>query len=157
MFVCSTIPKSTSFIVHILIALSQDSEIEINSLCSTVLDDLAEKFSSDSYIYLMQNLEEKFYDVVNSLPRTFNRKGEESANLNIVFTLIILDVKEQSTKLNLLIGYINLFGNFTLSDVLLSPARLQHLLKTLLHISEFETSNVHLLEEIANPGGFTYI
>lgn len=65
---------------------------------------------------------------------------------------MLSDRNEQLIALKLLIGYINLFGTYKLSSLLLSPTYLNHLLKTLLHICELEENNIRLLEEIANPG-----
>lgn len=73
-------------------------------------------------------------------------------NKNVVFFVVIAEKNEQLLELKLLCGYISLFGRYKLSSLLLSPTHLQHLLKTLLHICQFDTYNVHLLEEIANPG-----
>lgn len=77
-------------------------------------------------------------------------------NITSKIRISILDRDEQLTQLKLLTGYINLFGTYKLSSLLLSPTYVDHLLKTLLHISELEKSYVHLLEEIANPGRKAY-
>lgn len=70
-FFFSTMPKCISHAVHILIGCSEDVEEEVRSLARETLQELSENLTSDLY----ENLEEKFYATINTLPRIFNRKG----------------------------------------------------------------------------------
>lgn len=76
--VCSTMPKCISHAVHILIGCSEDDNGEIQNLSRETLKDLSTKLSSELSGPLIENLEEKFYSVVSTLPRIFNRKGNKA-------------------------------------------------------------------------------
>lgn len=69
-------PKCISQTVHILIGCSEDTDAEVKSLAQETLNQLSEDFSSDLYVSLIENLEERFYGVISTLPRIFNRKGK---------------------------------------------------------------------------------
>lgn len=58
-----------------LIALSEDEQEQVSILSKTVLNCISNSFSSDESKALLENLEENFYNTINTLPRTFNRKG----------------------------------------------------------------------------------
>lgn len=64
----------------------------------------------------------------------------------------ITDSKQQILALNLVIGYINVFGEHKLNHILHSPAFLSQLFRTLLHISEIEKTEIQSLEEINTIG-----
>ncbi|KAJ8959272.1 hypothetical protein NQ314_006300 [Rhamnusium bicolor] len=127
----STMPRSLSHLIEIVLALSEDENDEVKQKCNDILGKLSSQLSSSSLKSLLENLEEGFYNDINRLPRKFNG----------------IDEREQLTSLNLIIGYINLFGEHNLSQVLLSVTHLNKLMLTLIHISELEKSNISLLEE----------
>lgn len=68
-------PKCIGHVVHILIGCSEDADEKVRELAQKTLQELSESFSSDLHGQLVENLEEKFYGVVSTLPRIFNRKG----------------------------------------------------------------------------------
>lgn len=57
----------------------------------------------------------------------------------------LLDNQKQQSSLNLLIGYIRLFGKYELLSVLHSTA--SKLIESLLYICELDQTNIQLLEE----------
>lgn len=63
----------------------------------------------------------------------------------------IVDDGSKTANLNLLLGYVKLFGEHNLNRILLSPNMLSNLLQSLLHITELETGNVSLLEDYTLP------
>lgn len=63
----------------------------------------------------------------------------------------IVDDGSKTANLNLLLGYVKLFGEHNLNRILLSPNMLSNLLQSLLHITELETCNVSLLEDYTLP------
>lgn len=72
--------------------------------------------------------------------------------LHIYSTFSVLDEREHIASLNLLIGYIQLFGEHKLIQVLLSATHLDKLMHTLMHISQLEKGSVSLLEEYTVKG-----
>ncbi|XP_018569428.1 TELO2-interacting protein 1 homolog [Anoplophora glabripennis] len=127
----TTMPISTSHLIEIVITLSEDESDEVKRRSNDVLQKLSIELSSSNFKCLLENLEEGFYSGINSLPRKFNG----------------IDEREQLASLNLIIGYICLFGKHKLSQVLLSATHLNKLMHTLMHISELERTGVSLLEE----------
>jgi hypothetical protein len=65
---------------------------------------------------------------------------------------MFLDERVQIVTLNSLIGYISLFGRHSLTQVLHSTVHLNRLILTLIHISEFDKSDISILEEYTTPG-----
>lgn len=59
--------------------------------------------------------------------------------------IYLLDNQKQQSSLNLLIGYIRLFGKYELLTILHSTAT--KLIESLLYICELERTNIQLLEE----------
>lgn len=68
-------PKCISQAVHILMGCSEDDDNEVKTISHQTLRELSESLSSNLYASLIQQLEEKFYSVISSLPRIFNRRG----------------------------------------------------------------------------------
>ncbi|CAG9825114.1 unnamed protein product [Phaedon cochleariae] len=126
-----TMPLSSRHLIEIIITLSEDEEIEIANKSKIILMNLSQKLSSNNMKTLLESLEEGFLKGINSLPRKFNG----------------IDEREQLASLNLIIGYLNIFGEHNLTQVLLSGNHLNKLMQTLLHISELKKSSVGLLEE----------
>ncbi|KAI4457547.1 tel2 interacting protein 1 tti1 family member [Holotrichia oblita] len=124
-----TIPKCISKIIIILITLSEDNDEKVSKKCKLGLENLSGKLSTNYFTQLLNYLEEDFYRLVKSIPRTFNG----------------LDDQKQQASLNLLIGYIRLFGRYELLSVLHSTA--SKLIESLLYICELEQTNIQLLEE----------
>ncbi|KAF2903943.1 hypothetical protein ILUMI_02227 [Ignelater luminosus] len=128
---CSTtIPITISKTIEVLIILSEDENDEISHTSGTVVAMMSEKFSSEVCKSLLENLEENFYDSINALPRVCNS----------------LDESEQLSAINLLVGYLKLFGNTHLSQVLHSVNHLKRLMQTLVQFCELER-DVTLYEE----------
>lgn len=75
-------------------------------------------------------------------------------SINTIFCApktFIVDDGSKTANLNLLLGYVKLFGKHNLNRILLSPNMLSNLLQNLLHITELETCNVSLLEDYTLP------
>ncbi|KAJ8974649.1 hypothetical protein NQ317_019885 [Molorchus minor] len=104
---------------------------EVNQRSTTILEELSNNLSMHTFKTLLESIEEGFYNGIISLPRK----------------LYGIDEREQLAALNLIIGYINLFGKHKLQHVLLSSTYLDKLMNTLIHVSELEKSSVSLLEE----------
>lgn len=68
-------PACVGEAVIMLIALSEDELEEISLVSKSVLNRISGSFSSNEFKSLLENLEESFYNTINTLPRTFNRKG----------------------------------------------------------------------------------
>ncbi|CAG9826267.1 unnamed protein product [Diabrotica balteata] len=126
-----TMPLSSSHLIEIVIALTEDVDKEISKKSTEILNGLSNLLSSESLKAFIEGLEEGFITEINSLPRRFNS----------------IDENEQLASLNLLIGYLNLFGKHKLQQVLLSANYLDTLLTTLLYICELEKCDVGLVEE----------
>ncbi|KAK9721937.1 hypothetical protein QE152_g19937 [Popillia japonica] len=124
-----TIPKCISKIVIVLITLSEDNDEKVSRKCKLGLEDLSKKLSKHYFTQLLNYLEEDFYRLLKSIPRTFNG----------------IDNQKQQSSLNLLIGYIRLFGKYELLTILHSTAT--KLIESLLYICELERTNIQLLEE----------
>lgn len=73
------------------------------------------------------------------------------------YQVLFSDEQQQISSLNLLIGYLKLFGTNHLSNVLQSHTHLHHLMQSLLHIAQLEQKNVHLIEEYMIQGNLTII
>ncbi|CAH0559229.1 unnamed protein product [Brassicogethes aeneus] len=125
------IPSTIGNLIEIVISLSEDENDEVKNASKNILSNLSNKFSESQFKTLLENLEEGFFNSINSLPRKFNG----------------IDEREQLSALNLIIGYINLFGKYKLNVVLMSSVHLNKLMTTLIHISELEKTNISLLEE----------
>lgn len=124
-------PSSISCLIEIIIILSQDSCKEIATQNQTILNNLSSKLNTTYLKILLENLEDNFYNSINCLPRKFNG----------------IDENEKIASLNLIIGYISLFGKYNLTRVLLSNTYLDNLMLTLIHISEMERHEISLFEE----------
>lgn len=127
----STMPESVSTLMEYLIILSQDSDPSVSEKSNKIILENSSKLSSGDLKLVFENLEEGFFNAINSLPRKFNS----------------IDDAEKSLAMNLLIGYVKLFGSHNLSHVLLSPATLQKLTEGLLYISQLDKVKMKLLEE----------
>ncbi|XP_028154357.2 TELO2-interacting protein 1 homolog [Diabrotica virgifera virgifera] len=126
-----TMPLSSSHLIEIVISLTEDADKEVSKKSTQILSDLSNLLSSESLKAFIEGLEEGFITDINALPRRFNS----------------IDEKEQLASLNLLIGYLNLFGEHKLQQVLLSANYLDTLLTTLLYICELEKCDIGLVEE----------
>ncbi|XP_066261466.1 TELO2-interacting protein 1 homolog isoform X2 [Euwallacea similis] len=126
-----TIPQSVSTLLEYLIMLSQDSVNDIINSSIKAIQSFSQTLSSCYFQSVFEHLEDGFYKSLTSLPRTFNS----------------IDDEEKIANLNLIIGYIYLFGNNNLNQIVLSPGILQTLLENLLHIIALEACNISLLEE----------
>ncbi|XP_050294398.1 TELO2-interacting protein 1 homolog [Anthonomus grandis grandis] len=128
---CSTtIPQSVGTLIEYLIILSEDSDPVVAEKSRDIINNISKDLSTAQSL-VFENVKERFCNAINSLPRKFNS----------------IDDAEKVAALNLLIGYIHLFGEQNLSCVLLSPSILDNLLQGLLYISEIKKSNISLLEE----------
>lgn len=84
-----------------------------------------------------------------------NKKCFSPFSINISFhceELLFLDEKEQCSSLNLLIGYINIFGKYKFNHVLQVGNQLETLFNTLIHISKFENGGPNLVEDVSIHG-----
>ncbi|XP_063909733.1 TELO2-interacting protein 1 homolog isoform X2 [Zophobas morio] len=126
-----TMPTSISHVIDIIIILSEDCDSFVSQKSKSVLDDLSQKLVTNEYKALLDNLEESFYGVVTSMPRKFNG----------------IDERVQIVALNSLIGYVDLFGKHCLTRILHSTVHLNRLVLTLIHVCEFNRSDVSTLEE----------
>jgi hypothetical protein len=130
-----TMPTSVGHLVDIVISLSEDTDVSVSDKNKQILEDLSSKLTRSEFKSLLDNLEESFYGVVTSMPRKFNG----------------IDERVQIVALNSLIGYISLFGRHSLTQVLHSTVHLNRLILTLIHISEFDKSDISILEEYTTP------
>ncbi|CAG9859979.1 unnamed protein product [Phyllotreta striolata] len=126
-----TMPLSCSHLIEIVIALTEDEDHNISNENHVILQNLSSRFSTEKLKALLENLEEGFIEGVNSLPRKFNG----------------IDKREQVASINLLMGYLKLFGEHKLNQVLLPANRLNNLLTTISHISELDRKSTGLIEE----------
>lgn len=69
-------PTSTSHLIEIIITLSEDDNEEVKQKSADVLQKLSGQLSSINFKSLLENLEEGFYNGINSLPRKFNGIGK---------------------------------------------------------------------------------
>lgn len=139
-----------SRIIIILITLSEDNDEKVSKKCKLGLESLSSKLNSNYFRHLLQYLEEDFYRLINSIPRTFNGIGNLGPINYLIFyssnvTVLFVDNHKQQSSLNLLIGYIRLFGKYELVSVLHSTTG--KLIESLLYICELEKSDIQLLEE----------
>ncbi|CAG9769438.1 unnamed protein product [Ceutorhynchus assimilis] len=127
----TTMPQSSCTLIEHLIILSQDADAKVATKSINAIQDLSKSLSADHLKALLETLEDGFYNAINSLPRKLNT----------------IDEAEKIATLNLLIGYIKLFGKHNMINVLISPDMLKSLVDGLLHIVELERKNISLLEE----------
>lgn len=132
----STMPLSSSHLIEIVITLTEDEDLTVSEDSHAILANISNSFSSDKLKSLLESLEDGFITGIKSLPRKFNG----------------IDEQEQIASLNLLIGYLNVFGQHKLNQVLLTPNYLNQLLMTLIHISELEKSGLGMVEEYSIKG-----
>lgn len=136
-----------------MIILSEDENEEISRTSGTVVAMMSEKFSCKN---LLENLEENFYETINALPRVYNSLGRfwtKAFDYPFHITQFVTDESEQLSAINLLIGYLKLFGNTYLSQVLHSVTHLKRLIQTLIQFCELER-DVILYEEYMIQGNF---
>ncbi|XP_066156634.1 TELO2-interacting protein 1 homolog isoform X2 [Euwallacea fornicatus] len=126
-----TMPQSVSTLLEHLIMLSQDSVNDIVNSSTKRIESFSQILSNGHFHSVFEYLEDGFYNSLTSLPRTFNS----------------IDDGEKIANLNLIIGYIHLFGDKGLNQIMLSPGMLQTMLENLLHIIALEACNISLLEE----------
>lgn len=69
-------PISTSHLIEIIITISEDENAEVKQKSKDVLRKLSDRLSSSNFKSLLENLEEGFYNGINSLPRKFNGIGK---------------------------------------------------------------------------------
>ncbi|KAG5887572.1 hypothetical protein JTB14_009980 [Gonioctena quinquepunctata] len=129
-----TMPTSARHLIEIVITLTEDEDSDTSTMSNSILKNLSKQLNSNTLKSLLESLEEGFLNEINTLPRKFNG----------------IDEREQLTSLNTMIGYLNVFGEHKLAQVLLSVDHLNRLMETLLHISELKKSNVGLLEEYSS-------
>lgn len=126
-----TMPLTSRHLIEIVIILTEDEDSDISNRNNVILQNLSNQLSSHNLKTLLESLEDGFFNGVNALPRKFNG----------------IDEREQLTSLNLLIGYLKLFGEHKLYQVLVCSSHLSSLLMTIIHISKLEKSTTGLLEE----------
>ncbi|XP_057672878.1 TELO2-interacting protein 1 homolog isoform X1 [Diorhabda carinulata] len=131
-----TMPLCSSHLIEIVITLTEDEDLIVSKNSYAILNNISNSLSSDRFKLLLESLEDGFSTGIKSLPRKFNG----------------IDEQEQMASLNLLIGYLNLFGQHKLNQVLLTPNCLNQLLMTLIHISELEKSGLGMVEEYSIKG-----
>ncbi|KAF5286843.1 hypothetical protein FQA39_LY00376 [Lamprigera yunnana] len=137
-----TIPITVSKATEILLILSEDDDKNVSNTSKVELTMFCDKLSGIAFKSLLENLEERFFASLTSIPRIFNS----------------FDVNQQLSSLNLVIGFLRLFGA-NLEHVLKCASHSSRLLETLLHISEFDRKYIRLFEEysiedfcsLANP------
>ncbi|KAL1491829.1 hypothetical protein ABEB36_012364 [Hypothenemus hampei] len=128
---CSnTMPDSSSTLVEHLIVLSHDESREIAEISEKSIEQLSKNLSEDHLKVLFESLEDGFYNAIMSLPWKFNS----------------IDNGEKITILNLLIGYLKLFGKYNMHHVMLKTHIIHNLVKELLRITELEKNTISLLE-----------
>lgn len=127
-----TMPKSITVLIEILITLTQDEDETVRAKAHDCLKNLSEKFNDDSYRTILENVQERFLNCVKSLPRVFNG----------------IDENEKIRSLNLIIGFIKLFGSHKFCQILHST-HLEYVMSSLLQICELEKTDVSRLEEYA--------
>lgn len=71
-------PQSLSKIIVILITLSEDDNNKISQKSKLGLNMLACKISNNYFKRILDYLEEDFYSLLNSIPRTFNGLGNDA-------------------------------------------------------------------------------
>ncbi|XP_031333616.1 TELO2-interacting protein 1 homolog isoform X2 [Photinus pyralis] len=130
---CSdTMSNFASKALEAIIKLSEDEDDQIANLCKNGLRQFQENLPAAKQKDLLEGLEEAFFISLMTLPRVFNS----------------FDEAQQLSSLNLLVGYLQLFGS-NMPQVLRSVAHSHRLIDSLTHISEFERRDIRLFEEYA--------
>lgn len=70
-----TMPSSVSHLVDVIVVLSEDTESEVSTKSTKVLENLSNNLSKNEFKNLLDNVEEGFYSAVISIPRKFNGIG----------------------------------------------------------------------------------
>nr|CAI5820378.1 unnamed protein product [Callosobruchus analis] len=122
----TTMPRSAKHFIEIVIILTEDEEENISTKSMMFLRSLSERLSSPTYRDIFTYLENGFHQCIYDLPSIFNG----------------IDEGEKLASINLLIGYLSLFGNCKLTYVLLSAQNLKLMIQTLLLISEMSKCNL---------------
>ncbi|KAK9879242.1 hypothetical protein WA026_004091 [Henosepilachna vigintioctopunctata] len=133
---CSrTMPISHRYIVDILIILSEDQEPDVSQLSRKGLEELTLLVSDDRNRFLINTMQDGFYDTISQMPVIFNG----------------IDDQEKLAILKLASGYVNLFGKN-----LLSHDSFRQFMHILLHLCEFEidisTFNENAIQDLENDG-----
>lgn len=74
-FDCSTLPKTISILIQIVIILTEDEDDVVRKKANVVLNDLTRKMNDNVVRTILENSEENFYQSVLKLPRIFNSFG----------------------------------------------------------------------------------
>ncbi|VEN48434.1 unnamed protein product [Callosobruchus maculatus] len=129
----TTMPRSARHFIEIVFILSEDEEEYISTQSMSLLTRLSVKLNCPIFRAMLAYLVNGFHQCINDMPTIFNG----------------LDEGEKLASINLLIGYLSLFGIYKLTYILLSAQNLNMLIQTLLQISEllkcslpFEVSGV---------------
>ncbi|XP_060524749.1 TELO2-interacting protein 1 homolog isoform X2 [Cylas formicarius] len=127
-----TLPLSIASLIEFLIILSEDDTTEVSDVSKSLMNDLSNKLSSTSLVSTFESLKEGYYNSIQDLPRVFNNADDH----------------QKIIALNLIIGYVKLFGETDLKSIMSSPVLLNVFIDNLVHISKLQISQVSILEEI---------
>lgn len=141
--------------VEILVTLSEDDDKELSAKARKIITDFSKGCFTDLLKVVGENIQENFYNTILALPRIINSLGTFfpfCVQPICLYKLFFIEDNQQLAGLNLLLGYLRLFGTTHLSQVLHSTSRLNHLISAIIQICELDNGDIRILEDYTIKG-----